>query len=442
MESVSYDALYEAARPTRRSLRESIERPGTRFIMECKKASPSEGMLRKNFDVEAIARTYKNFADAVSVLTDEPYFQGSLDNLRRASKILDCPILAKDFVLGPYQVREARAFGADAALLMLSVLDDETYLSCAAEARRLGMDVITEAHGTEELERAITLDAPVIGINNRNLKTLAVDLGAVSRLASRVPDDRTVICESGVRSREDITRIRETCPRVRAFLVGGALMKSADLDAAVRGLVFGRVKICGLTSPEDARAAYEAGALYGGIVFAPESPRRVTGAIADEIASSSPMKFVGVFVNESVEAVGSAASGLDLEAVQLHGDEDAGYIARLRETLPKKVEIWRAARVAGPGSDTDKRGADRALLDSFERGRRGGTGRAFDWSILEGVADRSDFVIAGGITPDNARTAMNLGAYAIDVSSGVEFADKPGKKDAEKIKKLFMNLRR
>jgi indole-3-glycerol phosphate synthase/phosphoribosylanthranilate isomerase len=440
MEAVSYEELRGMAKPTTRSLRAALARPGTRFILECKKASPSEGLIRKNFDINTIARAYKSFADAVSVLIDEPYFQGSPDNLRRARELLDCPILAKDFVLGPYQVREARTFGADAVLLMLSVLDDDIYRVCAEEARKLGMDVITEVHGLDELNRAIALDARIIGVNNRNLKTLGVDLGVISQMASRIPEDRTIICESGITSRGDVMKIRDACPKVRAFLVGGALMKAPDLDAAVRRLVFGRVKVCGLTSVSDARIAYESGASFGGLIFAAESPRRVDDTLSEKIVSSTSMPFVGVFVNERAEVVKNVAYDLELAAVQLHGDEDAGYVAGLRETLPKDVEIWRASRVEEFSADFDKRGADRALFDTYARGCRGGTGRVFDWSILEGAGE-GGFVLAGGVTPDNSYAAMKTGAYALDVSSGVEFTGKPGKKDPEKIKKLFDNLR-
>jgi indole-3-glycerol phosphate synthase/phosphoribosylanthranilate isomerase len=444
MEKMPLESIRRSASPTVRSLASELSRPGVRFILECKKASPSEGIIRKDFDIDEIANAYKNHADAVSVLTDEPYFQGRLDYLKRARELLDCPILAKDFVISPYQVAEARVYGADAVLLMLSVLDDHMYRRCADEASRLSMDVLTEVHDDAELARAISLDARLIGINNRNLRTLEVDINVVERLAPRIPDDRVVVCESGVKSHADVTRIRTNCPRVGAFLVGGALMKDERVDLAARRLIYGRVKICGLTSPEDVRRAYEAGASYGGMVFAPGSPRRVGIPEASEISASAPLPMVGVFVNEPLDAVSAVSCSLGFAAVQLHGDEDLEYVSRLRERLPGGTEIWKAVRVGERLPELDKTGADRVLLDTLDKNLRGGTGKKFDWSLLDNIHDKSRVILAGGVTPDNAAGAMKYGTYAIDVSSGVELPGPlsgPGRKDHKMIQRLFAALR-
>jgi indole-3-glycerol phosphate synthase/phosphoribosylanthranilate isomerase len=444
MERAPFESFLESALPSTRSLASALKGPGARFILECKRASPSEGLIRENFDIGEIALSYKNIADAVSVLTDEPYFQGSLEYLRRARELLGCPILAKDFVTCPYQVREARAYGADAALLMLSALDDEMYRMCADEAERLSMDVLTEVHDEDELDRAIALGARLIGINNRNLKTLEVDMGVVERLAPRIPDGITAVCESGVGSQSDVMRIRENCPNVGAFLVGGALMKEERLDLAARRLIYGRVKICGLTSPEDARFAYDSGASYGGIVFADSSPRYIAPRVAHGIVSASPLPMVGVFVNERPDAASEIARSLELAAVQLHGDEDREYAGRLRKALPG-VEIWRAVRVGGAAAEklpaADEFGADRLLFDTFDKNARGGTGKAFDWTLLDAYGEKSCSILAGGVTPENVSLAMRSGVYAADVSSGVEFPASPGKKDRGRVRKLFERLR-
>jgi indole-3-glycerol phosphate synthase/phosphoribosylanthranilate isomerase len=456
MESVPYSDL--SAVPTSRRFAEALKKPGSRFILECKKASPSEGLIRKNFDVAGIAAAYKNFADAVSILTDEPYFQGSLAVLRSFRELLDQPILAKDFVIGPYQVREARSYGADAALLILSVLDDETYRLCADEAARLSMDVLTEVHSEAELDRALRLNAPIIGINNRNLGTLKVDLDVYRRLVGKIPDDRLVVCESGIGSHEDTLRLGA---RTDAFLVGGLLMKSARIDLAVRRLIHGGVKVCGLASPEDAEKSWASGATFGGLIFAGESPRRVDAALAREIRSASPLPMVGVFVNDEVRKIATLVSVLDLAAVQLHGEESDGFVEELRGELPKSCEIWKAKRVGNAIPAFDDSPVDRVLFDSSGDGARGGTGRSFDWSLLSDPAlalmgrndgsndggnnrrnernDRSKIILAGGITPDNARRASELGCFAIDVNSGIESS--PGKKDHYRIEKLFKSLR-
>ena len=194
--------------------------------------------------------SYAAHADAVSVLTDERFFGGSLQRLAEVRKRLEQPLLCKDFILEPYQVAEARAHGADAILLILAAVDDATWSACAAAAERFGMEVLTEVHDAEEVARATALGAAIIGVNHRNLQTLQVDMSTTARLAPRIPADRLVIAESGIASRRDVTTLR---PHADAFLVGSALMREADLDGAVRRLVYGKTKVCGLTSAAGCR---------------------------------------------------------------------------------------------------------------------------------------------------------------------------------------------
>ncbi|GHV30116.1 tryptophan biosynthesis protein TrpCF [Synergistales bacterium] len=443
---VPYSVLRERAVPTTRSFGEALRKSGARFILECKKASPSKGLIRENFDVAEIAGVYGEFADAVSVLTDEPYFQGSLDILRAFREKLSRPILAKDFVVGPYQVCEARTYGADAVLLMLSVLDDETYRVCADEARRLSMDALTEVHNEEELERAISLGASIIGINNRDLKTLKVDLAVCSRLLGRIAGEgrgkRIAVCESGIECHGDVLRF---AGQADAFLVGGSLMGSDRLDLAVRHLIYGNVKVCGLTSPEDAAACYRAGAVFGGLIFARESPRMVDDAAAKDICTASPLRMAGVFVNDDIRRIARLASDLSLAAVQLHGEETGEFIEELRKELPGGCEIWKAVRVGETMPDIEGLNADRALLDVLDSRARGGAGISFDWSLLGKIpsdARTKRVILAGGIGAGNALRASMAGCFAIDVNSGVEITGLPGKKDHEKIKRLFDNLRK
>jgi indole-3-glycerol phosphate synthase/phosphoribosylanthranilate isomerase len=435
---VPYGALLDRAVPATRGFGKTLRAPGNRFILECKRASPSAGVIRSNFDIAEIARAYSGLADAVSVLTDEPFFGGSFEHLDSAREMLDVPILCKDFVIGPYQVREARVHGADAVLLMLSVLDDGAYIECAGEASRLGMDVLTEAHSEAELKRAISLGAGIIGINNRNLKTLEVDLSVTKRLASAVPRDRVIVCESGISSHGDVV---EMSGCVNAFLVGGLLMKSSRTDLAARRLIYGGVKICGLTTPEAARKSYDAGACLGGLIFADVSPRRVNELEAMEIAGASPMPMAGVFVNEDMGRIARLAGEINLAAVQLHGEETPEFTRALRGVLPEGCEVWKAVRIADRMPDIDGIQADRVLLDSFEKDARGGTGRCFNWSMLGGLSSGERLILAGGITPDNAWRASALGFHAIDVNSGVEREGLPGVKDSVKIDRLFGALR-
>ena len=197
----SVESLRSQAEPSRRSLRAALARPGARFIMEVKRASPSQGLLRDQADPQSIAAAYAGAADAVSVLTDNPFFHGSLDDLAKVRLVFDGPILAKDFVVDPRQVPEARRHGADAVLAMLSVLSPAEAEQVIAEARRLGMEVIVEVHDEAQVEQALALDAPIIGINNRDLHTLEVNLAGTERLAPLIPADRLVVAESGIGGR-------------------------------------------------------------------------------------------------------------------------------------------------------------------------------------------------------------------------------------------------
>jgi indole-3-glycerol phosphate synthase/phosphoribosylanthranilate isomerase len=412
-------SLRAEAQPTERSLRAALARPGARFIMEVKRVSPSQGELRSDVDPAAMARAYSGAADAISVLTDAPYFGGSFEDLEAVRSAFDGPVLAKDFIVDPRQVPEARIHGADAVLVILAVLGDEAAAEVMAEARRLGMDVLVEAHDEAEVRRAVALGAELIGINNRDLKTLTVDLAA----------------ESGIEDRSDVERL---CPHADAFLVGSSLMRAADPALAARALVFGRVKVCGLTDPADAADAAARGASFAGLVMVPNTPRAVSLNEARPIAGAVSIPLVGVFRNEKPMQVASTARALGLAAVQLHGEEDALYIRGLRSLLPEGVEIWAAGAVGREVPDP-RPGAHRTLYDTKVGGRSGGTGTVFDWSRLDGREELSGAVIAGGLTAGNAAAAGRVGAYALDVGSGVEA--EPGRKDPAKLHAFFEALR-
>lgn len=421
-----------AAAPTRRSLRAALAKPGARFVMEVKKASPSEGAIRRGVDPAEQAGAYAGVADAISVLTDGPYFGGSLEDVAAVRAVFDGPILAKDFVVDPRQVAEARAYGADAVLAMLSVLDDDGARAVLAAAEALGMDVLVEAHDEAEARRAVALGVPLIGVNNRDLTTLKVDLATTGRLAPLVPADRVLVAESGIATRADVERL---APHVDAFLVGTALMRAAWPAAAARALAFGRVKICGITNEEDAEAAVAAGASYLGLVMVPGTPRAVTREQAGRI-TGAPL--AGVFRNEKLMEVALAAHELGLAAVQLHGDEDAAYIRGLRPLLPAGTEIWTTGAV-GRDLPASRPGADRTLFDTQVDGRTGGTGKAFDWDRVRDRPELGSALLAGGLNPGNARDAAKVGAWALDLCSGVEAT--PGHKDPAKLAAFFEALR-
>lgn len=432
MATVSVEELRARCRPSDRDFAAALRRRRTGFILECKQASPSEGLLRAPYDPVAIATAYAAHADAISVLCDRPFFRGSHDDLRAVRDAVSLPVLCKDFIVTPWQVWEARAAGADAVLLMLSVLDRDEWQACADAAAAAGIATLTEVHTGEELDLALTLGAGVIGINNRDLGTLAVNLDTTRRLAPRVGGDRVLVCESGIRTHGDI---RSLAPQVNAFLVGTTLMRAPEIAGATRELIYGMTKVCGLTRPEDARAAWDAGATHGGIIFADGSPRRVDPERAPALVASAPLQWVGVFVDAALGHVGTLAAELGLRAVQLHGSEPPGYVAALRALLPAGTEIWKAFRVRGELPDWSGSGADRILLDTYHPSLPGGTGGRFDWSLLSRRRDTTPVILAGGLTPDVVPEAEALGAEGLDVNSGVE--DAPGIKSPAKLAAFF-----
>jgi len=450
--------LSAAAHGAPRSFAAAVSRPGhVNVIAEFKRRSPSRGVIREDLHPVKAAQAYEVAgAVALSVLTEEQFFGGSVEDLKEARAATLLPTLRKDFVVDPYQVWETRHVGADALLLIVAALGDRELRDLLATAREAGLDALVEVHDRDELERALGAGARLLGVNSRNLRTMEVSLQTALDLAPLVPDDVTAVAESGIHGAGDLRRLREA--GYDAFLIGEHLMQEADPGAALEALIRqssiprwegraarrGRVavKICGITSVEDGLVAAQAGADAVGFVFWPGSPRRVDVAAARRIARALPpfVLRVGVFVDARPEEMARAAEEVGLDLLQLHGHEPPETLAG----LPR-----RALKAVGVGEDFVPEQALRyegcaagILLDTRSDGALpGGTGQSFDWTRVRSVRERASFLmLAGGLNPGNVHLALTaVRPDGVDVSSGVEAA--PGRKDADKVRAFVAAVR-
>ena len=465
------------------------------FICEVKKASPSKGIIAEDFPYLDIAKEYEVAgAAAISVLTEPDFFKGDKKYLQEIASTVKIPVLRKDFIIDEYQIYQAKVWGASAILLICACLDVPTLTKFRELADSLGLSSLVEAHDEHEVQMAIDCGARIIGVNNRNLKDFTVDVQNSVRLRNLVQDDVIFVSESGLETPEDIQVLRDN--NIGVALMGETFMRSPNKVEKLAYL-YGptyytpKVKMCGISKVETIPAVVEAKPDYMGLVFA-SSKRQVTvdqaktlveelhkqygnrysreevqcsndvvqdgaviGAVQEGTATgdahegtltstenASPtlihqeaIKTVGVFVNETLENLVTIATDANLDAVQLHGDEDEAFIKALKEKTD--VEVWKAVQIR---SSTDAEAwidssADMLLFDAYHKDERGGTGEVFDWSCLDEF--ERPFMLAGGIDSTNVAHAIRtVRPYGIDISSGIET---DGVKDDEKIK-AFTNI--
>jgi len=420
------------------------------FICEVKKASPSKGIIAEHFPYLDIAKEYEVAgAAAISVLTEPDFFKGDKKYLQEIASTVKIPVLRKDFIIDEYQIYQAKVWGASAILLICACLDVPTLTKFRELADSLGLSSLVEAHDENEVQMAIDCGARIIGVNNRNLKDFTVDVQNSVRLRNLVQNDVIFVSESGLETPEDIQVLRDN--NIGVALMGETFMRSPNKVEKLAYL-YGptyytpKVKMCGISKVETIPAVVEAKPDYMGLVFAP-SKRQVTvdqaKTLVEELHRGYAQKYgsdtehdkndtiktVGVFVNETVDNLVTIANEANLDAVQLHGDEDEAFIQSLKERT--NVEVWKAIQIR-TAADTEKwidSSADMLLFDAYHKDERGGTGEVFDWSSLD--AFERPFMLAGGIDSTNvARAIRTVRPYGIDISSGIETN---GMKDDKKI---------
>jgi len=426
------------------------------FICEVKKASPSKGIIAEHFPYLEIAKEYEVAgAAAISVLTEPDFFKGDKTYLQEIASTVKIPVLRKDFIIDEYQIYQAKVWGASAILLICACLDVPTLTKFRELADSLGLSSLVEAHDEHEVQMAIDCGARIIGVNNRNLKDFTVDVQNSVRLRNLVQDDVIFVSESGLETPEDIQVLRDN--NIGVALMGETFMRSPNKIEKLAYL-YGptyytpKVKMCGISKVETIPAVVEAKPDYMGLVFA-SSKRQVTvdqaKTLVEELhkqytkrynngaeqSNDDEIKTVGVFVNETLENLVSIAKEANLDAVQLHGDEDEAFIQSLKERT--NVEVWKAVQIRS-AADAEvwiDSSADMLLFDAYHKDERGGTGEVFDWTSLDEF--ERPFMLAGGIDGTNvARAIRTVRPYGIDISSGIETN---GVKDDEKIK-AFTNI--
>jgi indole-3-glycerol phosphate synthase/phosphoribosylanthranilate isomerase len=452
---------------------------GVKIIAEFKRRSPSAGTIRSDLSAIEVATRYeRGGACAISVLTDEQYFGGSIRDLAAIRAVTGLPLLRKDFIIDEIQIYEAAVVGADAVLLIAAALDDDALAKLRAIAEdELGLDAVVEVHTSEELCRAVMTGAKLIGVNNRDLRTFRTSLETSERLIAEAPPDRIMISESGLKDADDLRHLQTL--GFRGFLIGEALMRASDPEAALRDFIAGaedqpsleiscshrpvagpsgfptahsavatadrsngiQIKICGITNLNDARACVELGADMIGFNFYPASPRYIEPSAVRRIMDALPSRIcaVGVFVDADTAEIRKLAKTAGVRCIQLHGD-----------TTPEScIELAREFRVIRAVS-TDMRFEPEqtaafpdcdVLIDAYHPELRGGTGQTCDWSAAQAAMRHTRFLIlSGGLDAQNVCRAIGaVTPHAVDVCSGVESA--PGVKDHRALENFVAAVR-
>ncbi len=437
-------AIAEAT-PRPRPILERLAAPGLHLIAEIKRSSPSAGAIAAaDENIVTRARAYEaGGATAISVLCEPHWFGGSVDDLRAVRAAVAIPVLAKEFVVEAIQLPHLRAAGADLVLLLAVLHPAKRLASLVDRALEIGLEPLVEAHDERELERALDTNARLIGINNRDLRTLAVDTGRAIRLRALVPDDRLVVAESGVRDAATVAAWRAV--GIDAALVGEVLVRAADPEAAARAFVSaGRlpsdpsnraatieiVKVCGITDGEGILAAVRAGADAIGLNLVPGTPRALELEEAVALArvarslATTPPRIVAITADAGRRRIADIIAALDPDAVQFSGDETAEDVSAAGRTAWKAIRVSGEddpAVVVGRARSFRDAGVERILLDAAGGPHPGGTGTRIATELARAVAREVPVILAGGLDPSNVASALrDIPAIGVDSASGTE----------------------
>jgi indole-3-glycerol phosphate synthase/phosphoribosylanthranilate isomerase/anthranilate synthase/indole-3-glycerol phosphate synthase/phosphoribosylanthranilate isomerase len=437
--------------PPRDMLQAFEPRTHIHLIAEVKRASPSKGLLAPHLNPVDLARLYEaNGAAVISVLTEPHFFLGAPEYLTAIKEAVNVPVLRKDFIVDDYQVYEARAWGADGILLICALLDDEQLRHLHQTASSLHMRCLVEVHSREEAQRAINAGAVIIGVNSRDLVTFEMNPYLIGELRQLIPNDRMIVAESGIHSAADARRLARY--DVQAMLVGEALVVSNDIPAQMQQLLHAanesiQVKICGLRTPEHINAAIEAGVDMLGFIFHEPShryiePQQVRKILAESQSFTQPPHgekrpdLVGVFVNKDADYINEVADQIGLQFVQLHGHQRSDFYQRIRQPIIQAFPLHDQTDLEHIQAYRDN--SWRILLDT-PTPDWGGSGKTHDWELAHIVAQSQPIILAGGLTPENVRSAIQqVNPWGVDVSSGVE-TNKV--KDTQKIRAFIKQVR-
>lgn len=416
--------------------KEALKKEGLSIIGEIKKASPSQGTMNESLDIIETARLYESYGVAsISVLTEEKYFKGSSEYLQKVSEAVSIPTLRKDFIIDSYQIYEAKLLGAHAVLLIAAILSIEDLENFYCLSKSLGMDCLVEVHNEEDIEKIKGIQPDIVGINNRNLATLEIDLQTTERLLPFLKETEIVVSESGIMSQLELDYIKEL--GVDAVLMGRFFMDSSFVEEQLKTLrlLSTKVKICGLKTIHDIEIVNEYRPDYIGVVFA-QSKRKVTKELARKMIFklSRDIKAVGVFTDHSIEEANALATYCGLDVIQFHRSVSH------EEYKKSTKELWMTLPVSEEGKYQEvPLVGDGVLLDTKIGSNCGGLGKSFDWTKICCKQIGKKTIVAGGLQPSNVGQCIELlRPYCVDVSSGVE---EKGNKSKRLIEAFIKSVR-